>query len=152
MKRLVLGVLFFASTFMATAQDGDFNLGAQIGIPTGDAGDFFSVALGVDANYLFEVDEKFKVGPATSLLFYLGKDDVPNSMVLPIAGAARFNASDEFVIGLDMGYGIGINNSGNDFYFKPQVGYQIKEDTLLYLGYTGFGDGGHFALGAMFQL
>lgn len=57
---------------------------------------------------------------------------------LPIAASGRFNASEDFSIGADLGYALGINE-GNDggFYYRPIVGYNLSEKAQLNLSYTG---------------
>ena len=95
------------SGFTANAQDGQFNTGANIGLPTGDASDLSSFSIGIEANYLFEVSDEFKVGASVSYVTYLGKSVTilgqsiytDNSSVLPIAAAARYSVSENFVLG-----------------------------------------------------
>jgi hypothetical protein len=150
------------------AQDGAFNLGVNFALPTGDAGDVYSFAIGVEANYLFQVSEEFQVGPSVSYISYFGKSevfgidvDIDNAGFLPLAAAGRFNASDKFVLGADLGYAIGINPEGNDggFYYRPMVGYDVNEKIQITVSYSGVslsgdGDGtfSNIGIGAMFAL
>lgn len=152
MKKLLLLITFVFVSIITQAQDGQLQLGAQLGIPTGNAGDAFSIALGVDGNYLFTIEDQFSLGPASALILYLGKENVSNSLLWPLAAAGRFRASDKVDLGLDFGFVIGLSNAGNDVYFKPSIGYYIEDNMQLYAGYTGLGDTGHFTLGVMFSL
>lgn len=52
----------------ANAQEGETNIGGVIGIPVGDASDAFDITGSIEVNYLFNVSEKFKVGPSVSYL------------------------------------------------------------------------------------
>ncbi len=70
-------VLFIAVVVLGlgniNAQNGSFNAGVSIGLPTGDISDSSSLAISVEANYLFEISDQFKVGPSISYLHYTGK-------------------------------------------------------------------------------
>lgn len=159
MKKLLLSIALVAFTFAATAQDGKFNLGVNLGLPTGDVSDAYSFVGSVEANYLFDVSDEFQVGPSASYVHYFGEEDfISDGGFLPLAAAARFNASEEFVLGADLGYAIGISPDGNDggFYYRPMVGYNLNDKVMLQVSYSGVSmDGGSFAnfgLGAMFAL
>lgn len=162
MKKLFLVAAFALIGFGVQAQEG-FKLGANVGIPVGDAGDITSFSLGLDVAYMFGVSDNFDVGVATgftnafvkSELKDLGADSAVQ--FLPLAAAARFMASEDFSIGADLGYAIGINE-GNDggFYYKPTVGYMVSEATQLNLSYAGVSlEGVSFSsvnLGVLFSL
>lgn len=158
MKKLLLVVAMVILGFSANAQDGRFNLGANIGLPVGDAGDITSFVIALEANYLFEVADEFEVGPAASFVNYFGKNNFSDFSFLPLAVAGRFSASEEFTLGADLGYGIALSPSGLDggFYYRPMVGYNIKENLMLQLSYSGIsvngGTFGNVGVGAMFQL
>jgi len=163
-------VLFIAAFVLVglgnvNAQNGSFNAGVSIGFPTGDISDISSLAISVEANYLFEISDQFKVGPSISYLHYIGKKDILGSgfdaddiSFLPIAAAARFAASEKFTIGADLGYGIGISPDDIEgaFYYRPMVGYNISEKVMLQATYTGMSKEGstisNFGVGAMFSL
>lgn len=170
MKKLLLVVAMVAASFTANAQDGSFNLGVNLGLPTGDAGDAYSFGMALEANYLFEVSDAFKVGPSLSYMHYFGKErtftnggvtvttDVEDASFIPLAVAGRFSLSDEFTLGGDLGYGIGISPDGNDggFYYRPMLGYNISENAMIQASYSGVSvEGGtfsNFGLGVMFSL
>lgn len=163
MKKLLLAIVIIALGFSASAQNGNFNVGVNLGLPTGDAGDFYTFGLGLEVNYLFEVSETFDVGPSISYTHFFGDDvagiEIDDASFLPIAAAARFNASEKFVIGADIGYAVGISPSENDggFYYKPLVGFNVSEQVMLQAYYSGVNvDGGtnfdSFGIGAMFKL
>lgn len=163
MKKLILCVAFALIGLSASAQNGSFSLGASGGFVTGDTSDFFSYSFSVDATYLFEMSDQFDLGIATSYLSYIGKDkvlgisvDIDNGSFLPIAGAARYNASEKFVLGTDLGYAIGISPSDNEggFYYRPMIGYNISDRTQITASYTGISKDGttfaNFGFGLMF--
>lgn len=146
MKKLLMSVLLLITTCFVNAQVGKVGLGANLGLTTG-AGDT-NFVLGADLQYLFEADTKFDVGGATGLIF----ETETNAIVLPLAVAGRFNATQEISFGLDLGYAIGINKSGNGFYFRPIFGYNLSEEIQLRASYSGIESSGYFNVGAIFNL
>ncbi|CAL2092660.1 OMP_b-brl domain-containing protein [Tenacibaculum sp. 190524A02b] len=182
MKKLLL-VAMMAFGFAMNAQDGQFNVGANFGLPIGTTGDVSSFVLGAEVNYLFEVSDDFKVGPSVSYNYFFGKDVDTNvggnlggllnglvnqlteslgisgdSSYMPIAAAARYNVSEAFVLGADLGYAIGISPSANNggFYYRPMVGYNVAEKIMIQATYSGVSTDGSTAsnigLGVMFGL
>lgn len=147
--------------FTATAQ-GNFNVGVNLGLPTGDVSDAYTFALGLEANYLFEVSETFEVGPSISFSNFFGDEvggfEFEDASFLPIAAAARFAAGDSFTLGADLGYAVGLSPDGNDggFYYRPMVGYDLSENFMLQAYYSGVSvDGGTFSafgIGGVFGL
>lgn len=159
MKKILFTIAMVAFGFAANAQEGKFNVGANLGLPTGDISDTVSFVLGLEANYLFEVSDDFQVGPSASYVHYFSDiDGLDDTSYLPLAAAARFNASEEFVIGADLGYGIGLSPDGVDsgFYYRPMLGYNLSDKVMLQATYSGISLDGltasSFGLGAMFSL
>ncbi|WP_175577900.1 outer membrane beta-barrel protein [Tenacibaculum jejuense] len=160
MKKLLL---LFALTFtlISNAQDGEFNIGANFGLPVGDIDVSHNFAISAEVNYLFDVSDEFQVGPSVSFINYFGKEEnnigFGSIQFLPIAGAARFNVSDAFSLGADLGYAVGINQ-GNDggFYYRPVVAYHLTETIALQASYSGVTSDGATAsnvgLGVVFKL
>lgn len=159
MKKLVLLIALVAGSFTMNAQ---FSVGASVGLPVGDVESAYSLALSVDATYMFESEGDFSYGVAASYLTYLGKDvlgvKLDNASFLPLAGALRYSASEKFSLGADIGYALGLAPDGNDggFYYRPMVGYSVGENTSLSLSYSGVSvTGGTFSsisLGVMFGI
>ena len=125
----------------------NFNAGISAGLPVGDAGDAFTFNVTLDVNYLWEVSEAFDAGVATGFsnsfgdsidVELFGSIDIPDFQFIPIAAAGRFNVSDKFVIGADLGYAVGLSD-GNDggFYYAPKVQYGVSESIDIVLAYRG---------------
>lgn len=71
--------------------------------------------------------------------------DGEDATFLPIAAAARFNVSDAFSLGADLGYAVGLAPDGNDggFYYAPRAAYSVSDLIDIVLGYRGVSlDGG----------
>ena len=126
----------------------DFRAGISAGLPVGDASNFTSVALSGDLAYLIPVSEVVSIGPSIGYSAYLKENSNGNSIsFLPIAAAGRFNVSDRFTVGADLGYGVGLNE-GNDggFYYAPKLQYGVIEPMDIVLAYRGVAnDGNNFS-------
>ncbi|QOD61534.1 transporter [Polaribacter haliotis] len=165
-KVLFIAFLAIAGLGKMNAQEGVLNGGFNIGLPTGDFNNSNSFTLGAELNYMFPVAEGFTLGPSIQYSHFFGKDidlvgggtfDTPDTSFLPISGAARFNVSDKFVVGANIGYAVGINE-GNEggFYYRPIIGYKVGETTQLNLSYSGISNDGitasNVSLGVMFGI
>ncbi|CAM1343290.1 hypothetical protein [Tenacibaculum amylolyticum] len=146
MKKIVFIIALIAVSFGANAQDGKLRIGGNIGFTTGSGDSSF--VIGGDVDYLFNADSRFEVGAATGLAVIT----TGNGIILPIAGAGRFRATNDISLGLDMGYAIGINNAGNGFYFRPIFEYKLQRNISLRASYSGIDSGGYLNAGVMFSL
>lgn len=167
MKKLFLVAIIAMFSFSnAKAQSGVLNGGINIGLPMGDVDDSYSFNVDAELNYMFTVSEGFTFGPSIEYSHFFGKEisgggftfEVPDASFIPLSAAARFNVTQDFIVGGNIGYGIGLSPDGNDggFYYKPVVGYKIGDNTQLNFSYSGISvDGGTFSslsLGFMFGL
>lgn len=165
MKRLFLvAVLAVFGLSNVNAQDG-FRAGISGGIPIGDSGDFATFAIAVDLGYLFDLSEDFKAGVATGYSHSFGDEvnilgtnvSLDDVQFIPIAASGRFDVSEQFGVGADVGYAIGIND-GNDggFYYAPRVSYSVSEAIDIVAAFRGVSvDGGSWdiiSLGVEFGL
>ncbi len=161
MKKLLF-IAMLALGLTANAQEGSFNVGANLGLATGDSSDGYGLTFSLEANYLFSVADQFEVGPSVSYLTYVGDEiggfEVENASFMPIAAAGRYAVSETFTVGLDLGYGIGLSPDGIDsgLYYRPLVGYQVTESIMIQAAYSGISLDGSTAsnvsLGAVFGL
>ncbi|GGK32561.1 hypothetical protein GCM10007962_28620 [Yeosuana aromativorans] len=138
MKKLLLCTAFAVFAF-SNVNAQNFNVGVNLGLPMGDIKDYSSLNIGVEANYLWQVSEEFDAGILAGYTTFLGKDGADALGYLPIAAAGRFNVSEDFTIGADLGYAIGINPSGLDsgFYYSPKLQYGVSESIDIVLAYKG---------------
>jgi len=158
MKKLLF-VAVFAVFGLSNVSAQDFNAGISAALPMGDAGDAYSFGVNVDANYLWEVSDGFKAGIASGFHHYFGEEqsftilgqtvtvDAEDASFLPIAAAGRFSVSDQFTLGADLGYAVGISPDGNDggFYYAPKVQYSVSDAIDIVAAYKGVSlDGGSF--------
>ncbi|MCT3844755.1 hypothetical protein HZQ52_07930 [Elizabethkingia anophelis] len=147
MKKILLLGAFALLGFAASAQTtGQFKIGANIGVPVGDASNLTSFTIGVDAAYQWRLAENFDLGIATGYQhFFIKSDykDLGDKGYIPLAASAQYSIDPKFFIGADLGYAFwtGKYTSGGGFYYQPKVGYQ-QPNWELYLGYRGVSDNG----------
>lgn len=151
----MVGAIALMGTF-AQAQEGHFKLGAHVGLPVGDAGDAFSFNAGVDAAYVWTLNDKFDVGLTTGYSNYFGKTYTFNTGfgvieiegadlgIVPVAATGQYNFDGGFNIGADLGYAFYVSDGadGGGFYYQPKIGYTFGEKSSAYLGYKGVSDNG----------
>ena len=135
MKKLLL-VAMMAFGIAVNAQEAELNVGGTIGLPVGDA-DNADITGAIEANYLFKISDQFKVGPTVSYMHFKG--DGADSAFLPIGAAGRFDVSEKFILGLDLGYAIGVRPSDftqDGFYYRALVGYKATEKITIHVDYS----------------
>lgn len=155
MKKITLSIIAVLAFGFANAQDGHFKVGAHVGLPMGDFKDSFSVNLGVDAAYLWNIADKFSAGATTGYTTYLAKSytfyNGVNSVkikgdaagFIPIAATAQYSITDNLFVGADLGYAIyaGSGDGNGGVLYQPKFGYQA-EKFEVYAGYKGISDSG----------
>ncbi len=158
MKKVAIIVFVILGSIAIKAQTG-LSAGVALGAPMGDGSDVSTFNLSLNTQYLFEVSESFKIGPAMAYDLWLGKDyEVANVEIegedfsfLPIAAALKFNASEKFFLGGDLGYAVGLDDVDGGFYYMPKLGY-TSEFFDIYGFYKGISnDGSISAIGAGFM-
>jgi len=167
MKKLLFCAVIALFGLSNVNAQSNFNAGVNLGLPIGDAADGWTFNVTLDLSYLWEVSDVFDAGLATGYshsfgdsidLGEFGSFDVDDAGFIPIAGAARFNVSDKFILGADLGYAIGVSPSDNDggFYYAPRLQYGVSESIDIVFAYRGVSlDGGSFdvlTLGVEFGL
>lgn len=145
MKKLLLVMVAVAFSFTATAQDG-FRAGISGGIPVGDAGDFATFAIAVDLGYILELSDDFQAGVTTGFSHSFKDSDVmyaDDVSFLPLAASGRLALGDNFGLGADVGYAIGVNE-GNDggFYYAPRLSYSVGDAIDIVAAFRGVSKNG----------
>ncbi len=143
-KIFLLGAFAF---FGAVNAQSGFKLGANVGLPVGDAGDTSSVTAGVDLSYLWPAAADFNVGISSGYNIWIGKDyDIPgygtikgtNVNMVPLAAHGQYRFTPEFSLGVDLGYAFLFVDGDSDggFYYAPKAAYHFgpSEVNLSYRG------------------
>ncbi|HEY1195019.1 hypothetical protein [Flavobacterium sp.] len=153
MKKIFLSAIAFMAFGFANAQDGHFKVGAHTGVVLGDLKDSYSVNLGVDVAYLWNVTDKFSVGATTgyttyfakTYTFYNGMTSVDikgdNAGFIPVAGTAQYSITDNLFVGADLGYAIYAGSGSGDggVLYQPKFGYQ-NDKIELFASYKAISD------------
>ncbi|GGE48059.1 hypothetical protein EV200_104143 [Pedobacter psychrotolerans] len=140
--------LFFTTS--ANAQSQKLGIGIIGGIPTSDA---YSVALGADLRYQFDVDKQLSIPVTAGYTHFVGKEIGDSGLnyadfgYIPVKVGAKyfFNESGAGVYGLaELGAGFGTKSgSGTSFVYSPALGYAWSNGLDLGLKYEGLArDGG----------
>ncbi|WP_243471824.1 outer membrane beta-barrel protein [Winogradskyella sp. MH6] len=139
MKKLFLAA--FAVFAFASVNAQEFKVGLNAGIPVGDADTAYSFNIQLDVAALWEVSDAFDAGVTagysnTSLKSEY-KDFGDSAGFIPIAATGRYAVSDDFTLGADLGYALGVNE-GNDggFYYRPRASYSVSEPLDVVLAFS----------------
>jgi len=142
------------------------NLTVGVGLPTGDASDFSNINLSGGLLFQSVINENLNLTFGATYSHFIGKkvtedlltieyDDL--SSILLGAGARGFFTQD-FGVGIELGYAIGITPENYDggFYYTPNMRYYISSSTNVFLSYTSISSDGSalssFNLGFEFGL
>ena len=143
MKKVLLFTIFAVVAITGVKAQSGFKVGADLGLPLGDIKDSYTLNIAVNLTYLWEVAEEFDAGFSAGYSHYIGDTfegfKFDDAGFLPIAAAGRFNASEDFTIGIDLGYAIGVSPSENDggFYYAPKIQYGVSDSIDIVLIYKG---------------
>lgn len=144
MKKLFLLIVLELFVIMGVNAQGSFNTGVSLGLPVSAVPSTFNVT--IDINYLWGSGESFKAGLATGFSNSFGKTtdnrigyfDFPDIQFLPIALATRFSVSEEFALGADLGYAIGVSeDTVGGFYYAPRAQYSVSEAIDIVFAFRG---------------
>lgn len=150
MKKLLLVAAFaVCGMFSAKAQGLSMEAGPYIGIPVGDS-DLFSFNAGATFGLYFNViPDKLKVGGIVGIDHFFGKEyeignfkiDGEDATFIPIAASAKFNFTNRYFVGLDLGYNIGVSDGAGDggFLARPRIGMSLPMlDLFLFYKHINF--------------
>lgn len=145
MKNLIILItLVFLGSKHILAQKNHLNLGGNLGLSGGEANT--SLTLSLESNYLFNLSDKFKLGPSIMFLHYFGGErnsftgrgyyTADSYSFLPTAMSSRYLLNSKSILGIDFGYALGINNTKNTSYFRPNYSYNYSENMIIQLSYS----------------
>lgn len=134
MKKLILLAAVFSTFGLTNSNAQEFRLGIHAGVPVGDVSDFHNFDIGGEVTYLLNPLGLFQFGPMVGYSHYFGESgeemgmsfEVGDIQFLPIAASGRVALGDAVFAGLDLGYGLGLND-GNDgaFFYRPKLGFDL---------------------------
>jgi len=134
--------LFFTTSVNAQSQK--LGIGITAGIPTSDA---YSVALGADLRYQFDIDKQLSIPVTAGYTHLSGKEigntgvDFPSYGYIPVKAGIKyfFNPSGSGIYGLaEVGAGFGTKDgSGTGLVYSPAIGYAWSNGLDLGVKYEG---------------
>ena len=143
MKKVLLTAAFAVAGLVGvSAQTSGVEGTVHVGIPVGDAADYYSFNVGVDLAYLHPITTNFKLGGkvgydhfiADSKFKDLGGEDFG---FIPLAATAKYEFSNNLFIGADLGYAFSTkDNLDGGLFWQPKIGYSGASFDV-YAGYKG---------------
>ena len=128
------------------------NATVSAGLPIGDVSDVSNVNLSGGLLFQWVVRDKLNLTFGATYSHFLGKDvkdelitieyDDISTVLLGVGARGFF--TQEFAVGVELGYGIGIAPKAYDggFYYSPNLRYYIWTSTNLFLNYTNITNNG----------
>ncbi|MBJ6369193.1 outer membrane beta-barrel protein [Snuella sedimenti] len=153
MKKIFLCAAIAVLGLTSVNAQGEPKVGVNAGLVVGDFSDGYSFNLALDVAYLWGLSDQIEAGATVGYSHSFGKDvegfKVDDASFLPLAASGRFNVSEEFAFGVDLGYAVGIDE-GNDggFYYAPRIQYGVSDNLDIVAAYRGVSmDAGPVTLG-----
>ncbi len=145
MKKVLFMAALVAASFTGTAQDKklSFGLGAELALPMGDFGTFYSFGAGVSAQMNYAVTSNVGLTLNAGYVSYSGKSGAGSSGVIPVLAGVSFNLSDKVYASGQLGMTMSAESGGGSaFTFAPGVGYKVSDKFDLLLKYSSWSDNG----------
>ncbi|MBL7752645.1 MAG: hypothetical protein JNN29_14785 [Chitinophagaceae bacterium] len=109
------------------AQSGfTFGVGVNAALPTGVISNASSFVIGAEAQGEFGFNDQVSGIVTAGYAHFLEKNNSGlNFGAVPLLAGARYNATENFFVGAQVGYGFFTGNAnGGGFAYKPQVGFK----------------------------
>ena len=166
MKKIifVLAVSVLALNTNAQKNNNDskigFNVGAELGIVTGNLNSSYSIGLGATANLEYKVDDKLTALINSGLIEFVGKK-VPgtqlknrNSATIPVLGGVKYYLANNFYGQAALGFTVFSGAGGfSKFTYSPALGFKANDKMDILFKYTGFANaGGAFGVRVSYAL
>src|SRR5690606_8313079 len=93
--------------------------GAHIGVPVGDATDYFGVNFGAEVSYLYPVMESLHIGGIAGVELFPGKEitgtgtKLKGLTLVPIAESAQYDFMEQFVGAVAVGDAVSLDKDVN---------------------------------------
>lgn len=131
MKKLILSAFIAALGLGAVNAQEGLKAGGHLGVPVGDATDYFGVNFGAEVSYLYPVMENFHVGGIAGVDLFSGKEitntgtKIKGLTLVPIAASAQYDFLDQFFAAVDLGYALSLSKDyDGGIFLQPKGGWQ----------------------------
>jgi opacity protein-like surface antigen len=145
-KVLLIAALAVSSVSFAQDNSSDkplsFSVGAELGLPIGDAAVGSSFVGGFSAQLDYNVASQVALTLNSGYGKFFGKDGSDGFGVIPVLGGLKYSFNDQFYGSAQLGLSFltfgGESTSG--FTFAPGVGYKVSDKFDVLLKYTNISD------------
>lgn len=141
MKKNILGLLLFISTFGLSQKSHGLEIGAYVGLPIAkNVNDFYSFSGGLNVAYTHPVTKNLNLGISTGWTHFFenNKNNFLGANFFPLAAKFKYNLN-AVPLNLNLDFGTVLYGSSNfGVYAFPKLGYQFNKHEL-YLGYQHLG-------------
>ena len=151
MKKVLL-IAALAVSSVSFAQDKgsskplSFSVGAELGMPIGDAAEGSSFVGGFSAQMDYSVASQVALTLNTGYGKFFGKNGGDGWGVIPVLGGIKYHFNDQFYGSAQLGMSFislgGGSGSTSGFTFAPGVGYKASEKVDVMLKYTSISEEG----------
>lgn len=134
MNRITICTILIFTFFISNSQEFKSNL--SLGLPVGEVSNIHSINFNLDFAYLWNINNKLKMGAIAGYSHFVGISSISDSGFLPLGATTRFNASNKSSLALDFGYAIGFSSgkSGGVF-FAPKFYYDFNSTFDAFISY-----------------
>ena len=130
------------------AAKGIWSIGAEVGLPVGDASDFYSTVLGASLKYDIPVAQSTFFNVSAGYNAFMLKDRFKNRFTksygaIPLKAGLKYYADQRFFIEGQLGAAFGTNDgAGTSFVYAPGVGYTFAGGIEAGLRYEAWSNNG----------
>lgn len=138
MKKTIL-FLAISLASLSTLSAQNVYVGVGGGIPVGDSSETYSASIEASFSFLFDLNDRFKVGPVASVHHYFGKEDGSgedtftndNVTFIPVGLEVRAALTEKIYLGGEVAYALGYAPAEAGLFYKPTLGYKLSENLSI---------------------
>jgi hypothetical protein len=164
MKKIMICSFIVIGALATKAQKNEskvnFNVGAELGLATGNLNIAYSLGIGATAQLEYSMDEKSRITVNSGIIQYVGRK-IPggstkyrSTAVIPILAGIKYDFASNFYGSAQLGVSVfsGVGQTSK-FTYIPGLGFRINEKLDALLKYTGYSDaGGAFGVRVAYSL
>jgi hypothetical protein len=135
----------FAQTSKSSSSTGKFSIGAEAGLPVGDASDFYSFVIGASFKYEYPVAQSLYVTGSLGYNAFLTKSEFKDAGFkssygfIPLKAGLKYYIQDGFFAEGQLGVTFSTESGGGSaFAYAPGIGYSFNGGFEAGLRYEGW--------------
>lgn len=130
---------------------GYFQIGTFVGLPIGEEKDFYSMVLGAELSYLFNINNNLSLGPEVGFTRFTGKDigefKTEGLSFIPVGGIIKYSFSEKIAVEGHIGYSFFTEENVDDgLNYGVGIGWEIAPGIVIQpnVSITNSGKNGNF--------